>query len=130
MADHPLDYTITQKSKYDSIIPASYLIGFLGFLMLIGIVLTIAKKRKALQISLVINAYSSGPPRMNAYGMPAQTAYCVPQYPGYGVPPTPVLENTVVIDYVCGKCGNLIQNPIVQGVITCERCGEKEYIQQ
>jgi len=38
-----------------------------------------------------------------------------------------IVQDDEVVEYMCGKCGNIIQNPVIQNVITCEKCGEKEY---
>ena len=51
-----------------------------------------------------------------------------PPQAAYGVPGTYQPPGEEPVDYVCAKCGNIIQNPVVQNVITCENCGEKEYV--
>jgi len=56
------------------------------------------------------------------------TAFLYPPQAAYGVPGTYQPPGEEPVDYVCAKCGNIIQNPVVQNVITCENCGEKEYV--
>jgi DNA-directed RNA polymerase subunit RPC12/RpoP len=32
------------------------------------------------------------------------------------------------VSYICAGCTNIIRNPVVQDVITCEKSGERGYV--
>lgn len=146
-SDHPIRYTIVQKSKIDALFSGMVVMAILCTIILIGLLLMVDKKTKSLRASRLIAAYSapSYGSRPYEYGQPTvydarqypayqaapQSVYDDPNaYPAYQPPLQPIYEDPNAIDYVCGKCGNLIQNPPIQGIITCERCGEKEYVQK
>jgi len=121
-------YAVIQKNKFET--PALAL-GFVGLLAVVGIIGVLARGYNKWEVEnrpvvpTVPQTYY--PPQAGYY--PPQTAV---QYydPGYRVPGTDNAQGDEVVEYMCAKCGNMIQNPVVDNVITCEKCGEREYVGQ
>lgn len=126
-SSHPLKYSIVQDYKYELPKNASIGLAALGLLLLAGVAIGALKKRDSLRNQRSFALFSG-----SNYGLVtepgAQPGYAPALVPAYGQPAfhQPSMEEPV--DYICAKCGNLIQNPVVQNVITCEKCGEKEYV--
>jgi hypothetical protein len=124
---HPIDYTLVQKNRLDVPLKASGVAAIFGAMFLfITVLLTYDAFKKSRErtppaapspSALPLGYYSGG-------YHPIQPAM-LPDRP----PPTAAyIEEKEPVDYMCAKCGNIIQNPVVQNVITCEKCGEKEYV--
>jgi DNA-directed RNA polymerase subunit RPC12/RpoP len=125
-ADHPVQYSIGQHYKYQTLNNASFGLAILGMVLLVALSIGVLKKRDSLRNQRNYALWNTN------YGVTTDT---VVQY-GYapagaaGHPQNPVYQSMAEepVDYLCAKCGNIIQNPVVQNVITCEKCGEKEYV--
>lgn len=130
---YPVDYKLEQTFRYSAIALALILLGVLGAIVFAGVVLAALKKRDALKREMVLAAYlTSHYPcdGTSGYSSPPHATYATPDDAGRGLSPSlTYVQGETEVDYICGKCGNYIQNPPVAGVITCERCGEKEYVQ-
>jgi hypothetical protein len=124
---HPVKYSITQEFRYGQPYDVSIALAILAMILLVAVAIGALKKRDSLRNQRAFAVYSA-----QNYG--AATApgtmygYSPAPAPLYGQPgyyQSPIEEP---VDYMCAKCGNIIQNPVVQNVITCEKCGEKEYV--
>ena len=127
-AEHSLDYSINEKSKYESAYSASIYLGSIGLISIVILALFVVWKWNAAK-----RAYATGQSPntfaslRNAFDPHPDIYYGQPSA-GYGSNTTDTSGGEYELDYICAKCGNIIQNPVVQNVITCEKCGEKEYI--
>lgn len=124
---HPLKYAVIQDYRYQPVMNVASALAVLGILVLIAVTIAAFRRRDALRKERSIAIFSS-----HVYGVPMTAGpanpYSYASSPSYG--PQAGYYNTgqEAVDYQCGKCGNIIQNPVVQNVITCEKCGEKEYV--
>ncbi len=132
-SDHPVDYQIEQKFKYATAALSLALLGVFGIIVLVGLLVLTSKRRNALRTQAAIAAYSApnyAQEQLSDYSSAPHATYATPYDASRGLPSSiTYVPGGVVVDYICGKCGNYIQNPPVQGVITCEICGEREYVQ-
>ena len=126
-ASHPVGYSITQKSKHELLIASSAGLAILGIILLAAASIAALRRRDALRAQRSARMFSSPAYGASSVAEPG-TAFLYPPQAAYGVPGTYQPPGEEPVDYVCAKCGNIIQNPVVQNVITCENCGEKEYV--
>jgi hypothetical protein len=129
---HPVDYRIEQTSKY--LAPGASLmgLGILCIVLLFGLVFLALRKRDSLRRSQM-----GGPAGAVHYApapyVPVPSAPM--QYPtdfqGPAQPPEDPRRSS--LEYVpgglyaevqCSYCGSSIRNPPVNGIITCDRCGQ------
>jgi ribosomal protein L37AE/L43A len=121
-ADLPVDYQLDQKNRLEAPLFCAELLAFIGVLLLaLSLILTL-NTRKALNTSWAIAALS------NPSGSPAYRYGSRAMYQAYNPAASKYEVEREAVDYICAKCGNIIQNPVVQNVISCEKCGEKEYV--
>jgi hypothetical protein len=147
-ASHPVDLKVTQKYKYQSTMDGMLGLGILFVILLIGVTISAMKKLDALRRSQAVAAFGAPAPLAPAYVASAlpQPGTFAPQAAGpgaYGAPPAPLYPATPTpseesarrssleyvppqfyAEFVCTNCGWSIRNPPVNGVITCDRCGE------
>jgi hypothetical protein len=126
-AGHVVDYRVEQKS---TLLWPSVGLGGLGAVFLLAV------------IAQVNAAYRKWEQENGRSVAPAPPVTAPPSAAGYrpvvaipergaarGAPPAADPDpDSDIVGYMCGKCGNVIQNPVVQDVITCEKCGEREYV--
>jgi hypothetical protein len=125
-SDHPVTLQLIQKNRLQLPLMTSSVISFLGIVILVGVVISTFKKRDSMRASRFFAAMVSNTPT-NSRQSSTRLFYSVPEYPRS----TTNLSGNRVISApgsICEHCGNIIQNPVVQNVITCEKCGEKEYV--
>ncbi len=126
-SDTAFKYQVVQKSMFEM---PSLILGLLGALCVLWVFVDLYVAYKTWERENrkpVIPSMPAYYPPPVMYYPPAVT---IPYHDaGYSIEPVaPPSTDREVIDYMCAKCGNIIQNPVVQNVITCERCGEKEYV--
>jgi hypothetical protein len=124
---HDLSYKVIQRSRFDAL---AYFLGFLGVLTVLGMFFLLYQGYRAWEREVRAVAAGTAPPLFGPGTYHAQPPPSAQYYdPGnYRSTGTNVVSDDEVVEYMCAKCGNIIQNPIVLNVITCERCGEKEYV--
>jgi len=131
-ATHPLDYSIDQKYKYADMVDGLLALGAIGLFSLLVIGVLVLRRFNALRDGRLPLPAPAMPQQGSSYAPYGRSQYAG-QYPGpyrspyWGQGQTGPAQE-VGTDYVCAKCGNIIQNPVVQEIITCEKCGEKEYV--
>jgi len=126
-ATHPIDYTLVQKNRLDVPLKASGVTAIFGAMFLfITVLLTYdAFKKSRDRTPPAVPSSSALPLGYYSGGYHPSQPSMLPDRP----PPTAAyIEEREPVDYMCGKCGNIIQNPVIQNVITCEKCGEREYV--
>jgi len=121
-SSHPVEYHITAKSKYRDTVTAMTALGIVGLMLMAAPILAVLRKRSQIAGQYIILPPGQSPALPGAGSDPAAPPhpYAPSQAADYGM--------GADVEYVCARCGNIIQNPVVQNVITCERCGEKEYV--
>jgi hypothetical protein len=125
-SDHPVDVRVNQKNTFDPPLKMAVIVGILGVVIMVAVVISTFKKRDSIRASRTFAAMVSSLPPSNAYSG-GRLFYTVPEYPPSHTLSMPPVEDAAV-DHICARCGNVIQNPVVQNVITCENCGEREYV--
>ena len=40
----------------------------------------------------------------------------------------PIVSDEHEAEYMRARCGNIVQDPVINNVMTCEKCGEREYV--
>ena len=126
-ATHPIEYKLVQKNRLDVPLKAFGVVAIFGAVFVfITFALTYDAYKKSRERPLAPPASSyAPPPGYYSGGYHSSQPVMLPYRP----PPTAAyIEEREPVDYMCAKCGNIIQNPVVQNVVTCEKCGEKEYV--
>ncbi len=138
-SDHPLDYSISQTSS--SFWGGAMLmgIGLLAIVLMFGLALFVFYKRDTLRRSQMAGASGPGlaPPApyipAPASGFKGPAAASPPPAPAYLGSPSPGSAGRSSLEYVpggfyaevqCSYCGSSIRNAPVNGMITCDRCGQ------
>jgi len=125
-ADHPVDYKLSQKNKLQLQLMSMELVAFMGILLLgLSVVMTL-NTRKALRTSQALGAMSI--PSGTAGYSGGRPMYRPTTYTAYDPDASSYIEEKEAYEFICARCGNVIRNPVIQNVIICERCGEREYV--
>ena len=122
-------YQVIQKNKFETLALALG-VGFV--LAVIGIIGVLAlgynKWERENRPAVPVSAPVYYPPQPVYYPLPVPATNYDPGY--YRAPGANIVQDEYTIEYMCAKCGNMIQNPVINNVITCEQCGEREYVGQ
>jgi hypothetical protein len=126
-AGHVMNYRVEQKSMF---LWPSVGLGGLGVVFLLAVIAQLnAAYRKWEQengkAEVMVRPPSPQPPAVLYRPFPAIPERGAGPPASHAAGPDP---DSDIVGYMCGKCGNVIQNPVVQNVITCENCGEREYV--
>jgi len=144
VANHPVDYTIEQGYKLQGTTVGLAGLGVLFLLITAGLTIFAMRKRDAQNRSTVIAILSGGPPAAQylpppavpppyypAAPPPAPYSMYIPAAPPPPPPGTPdhstleYVPGGTYVDLVCLNCGQVVANRPVNGIMTCEHCGEK-----
>jgi hypothetical protein len=148
VSDHPVDYRIEQSYKLQDATVGLGALGALFLIIAVGLTMFAKKKRDAQNRSGVIAILSSGqppwqsmpspavpPPYYPSAPPPAPYSMYIPAAPPPPPPGTPdrstleYVPGGTYVDLVCLNCGQVVANRPVNGIMTCEHCGEQARVQ-
>jgi len=138
-SSHPVNLKVTQKYQHQGLMEGMLALGILSILLLTGVTISALKKRDAARRSSMISAFPQGhvpPPPSYYYGgaNPGQigTPYSTLPPPAPGNLPDPAARSSLeyvpgrtYTEFLCPSCGMGVLNRPVDGVVTCEHCGEQ-----
>lgn len=136
----PVEVVVVQASMYVLAGTALVAMGILCLVLLFGLTWLALRKRDSLRRSQVYGAISPNlGPDMSYYGLPGAPVPAgtqPPPAPAAAAPPAPdprrsslqYVSGQFYAETYCNRCGRRILSAPVNGVLTCETCGEKGYL--
>ena len=139
-SEAPVDVVVVQTSMYVLAGTALVAMGILCIVLLFGLTWLALRKRDAMRRSQVFGAVSPNlAPDMSYYGPPGAPVPAVTQPPPAPAAATPLppdprrsslqyVSGQFYAETYCNRCGRRILRAPMNGVLTCETCGEKGYL--
>jgi hypothetical protein len=120
-ADHPVQYKVTQTSRYAPVVSSMAALAVLGIIIIIGLALAAKSRAREVRGRLRVAAYSATDSSADFWNASPRPMYDPRPHAGYGGYPHQGM-------FQCPRCGNLMRGPPVEGIVRCEHCGNREYV--